>query len=51
MDYLGRIALFVAVAISGLQVVKDGEEALPLLVLALLITGLALTVAGRRGPD
>ena len=48
MNYIGRIALLAALGISGLQVLKDGEEALPLLVLSLLVTGLALTLAHDR---
>lgn len=50
MAFLGRIFLGVALMISVLQVASDGEQALPLLVLSLLITGLALTLSGdRRG--
>lgn len=45
VNYLGRLALLVALAISGLQVLTDGEEALPLLVISLLVIGLALTLA------
>jgi hypothetical protein len=48
VQYVGHVALLVATGISGLQVLKNGEESLPLLVLSLLVAGLALTLSGRR---
>lgn len=48
MQYVGHVSLLLATGISGLQVLKNGEESLPLLVLSLLVAGLALTLGGRR---
>lgn len=48
MASMGRILLGVALLISVVQVTTDGEEALPLLVLSLLVTGLALCISGSR---
>lgn len=51
VDYVGRIALLLGLGIAGLQVLRNGEESLPLLVLALLACGLALTLAPDRRRD
>ncbi|GAA4376723.1 hypothetical protein GCM10023146_32670 [Nocardioides caricicola] len=51
MVYMGRFILGVALLISVVQVTSDGEEALPLLVLSLLVTGLALCLPSGRRDD